>query len=111
MGARPPGPGHGGVRDILEASGDDSIVRVHVQPRSGRTAVAGRHGDALRVRVAEPPVEGRATEAARRALADALGLSPSRVALAGGARSRLKRFRLEGLTVDEAAERLEAVLR
>lgn len=98
------------MRDLLEASGDDSIVRVHVQPRSGRTAVAGRHGDALRVRVAEPPVEGRATEAARRALADAFGLSPARVALAGGERSRWKRFRLHGVSVDDAAERLMALL-
>lgn len=98
------------MRALVEPSGDDSIVRVHVHPRSGRTAVGGRHGDALRVRVTEPPVEGRATEAARRALADALRLPRHRVSLAGGERSRLKRFRLQGVTVEEAAERLGATL-
>ena len=70
---------------------------MHVQPRAGRTQVAGRHGDALRIRVAAPPVDGRATEAARVALADALGVAPRPVTLVAGERSRLKRFRVDGL--------------
>ena len=57
---------------------DGVIVAVHVQPRPGRTRVAGRHGDALRIRVAAPPVDGRATDAARVALADAFGTRRAR---------------------------------
>jgi uncharacterized protein YggU (UPF0235/DUF167 family) len=53
------------------------VLHVHVLPRAGKTEITGRHGDALRIRVAAPPVDGRATEAARRAVADALGVPPS----------------------------------
>ena len=86
------------------------IVAVHVQPRAGRTHVAGRHGDALRIRVAAPPVEGRATEAARVALAEALGVAPAAVTLVAGERSRLKRFRVAGLSMDDAKGRVRALL-
>jgi uncharacterized protein (TIGR00251 family) len=83
---------------ITEADGG-VIVSVHVQPRSGVTGVRGRHGDALKIRVAAPPVDGRATEAARRALAEALAVSPAAVSLVSGEHSRQKRFRVEGLDV------------
>ena len=79
---------------------------MHVQPRAGTTSVQGRHGDALKIRVAAPPVDGRATEAARRALADALGVSPAVVSLVSGEHSRLKRFRVEGLTMTDAQARV-----
>ena len=85
-------------------------MSVHVQPRAGTTAITGTHGDALKMRVAAPPVEGRATEAARRALADALGVPASAVALASGERSRVKRFRVSGMTADAAIARLAAVV-
>jgi len=81
-------------------------VHVHVLPRSGRTEIVGRHGDALKVRVAAPPVDGRATEAARVALADALGVAPATVTVVSGERSRLKRLRIDGLAAAEARRRL-----
>ena len=86
------------------------MLHVHVLPRAGKTEITGRHGDALRIRVAAPPVDGRATEAARLAVADALGVTPSAVTLARGERSRLKRFRITGLTGAEAAERVRPFL-
>jgi uncharacterized protein (TIGR00251 family) len=86
------------------------VLHVHVLPRAGKTEITGRHGDALRIRVAAPPVDGRATEAARRAVADALGVPPSAVTLVGGERSRLKRFRITGLDGAEAAARLRPYL-
>lgn len=91
-------------------TGGDAVVHVHVQPRSGRTAVAGVHGDALRIRVTEPPAGGRATEAARRALAAALDLPAARVELAGGAHSRAKRFRLAGVPPADAVARVARLL-
>ena len=95
---------------IVVASADGVIVAVHVQPRSGTTAVTGRHGDALRIRVAAPPVDGRATEAARRVLADALGVSSGSVELVSGERSRLKRFRVAGLSLPAARGRIAEIL-
>ena len=86
------------------------VVHVHVMPRAGRTEVAGRHGDALKVRVAVPPVEGRATEAARLAVAEALAVAPAAVTVVGGERSRAKRLRVDGVDVTEAERRLSAHL-
>ncbi len=100
------------LAQIVQAGSDPltSIVAVHVQPRAGRTQITGRHGDALRIRVAAPPLDGRATEAARRALASALGVAPSAVTLTAGERSRLKRFRVDGLAADDARARLASVI-
>jgi uncharacterized protein YggU (UPF0235/DUF167 family) len=62
--------------------------------------------DVIRVRVAEAPEDGKATEAARRSLAAALNLRRPAVALESGGTSRTKRFHVTGLTEDEARSRL-----
>jgi uncharacterized protein len=69
---------------------------IHVSPRSKRAAVGGSHGDALRVAVREPPLEGEANAACVQALADALGVTKRAVMLDPGARGRRKRVRVEG---------------
>ncbi|MGY3518047.1 DUF167 domain-containing protein [Micromonospora sp. PTRAS2] len=79
---------------------DDMLtVAVRVKPGASRARVGGRHdgplGPALVIAVNAPPVDGRATEAARRALADALGVRPAAVALRAGAASRDKLFAVE----------------
>ncbi|MDG4832134.1 DUF167 domain-containing protein [Solwaraspora sp. WMMD1047] len=71
-------------------------VAVRVRPGASRTRVGGRYdgplGPALVISVNAPPVDGRATEAARRALADALRVRPAAVTLRSGAASRDKLF-------------------
>ena len=94
----------------MTAANGGVVIAVHVQPRAGRTQITGRHGDALKIRVAAPPVEGRATEAARVALAAALGVPDATVTLVAGERSRLKRFRVAGLSAAEARVRVGALL-
>jgi hypothetical protein len=94
----------------VQAAGDGAVVAVHVQPRSGTTQFAGRHGDALRIRVTAPPADGRATEAARTVLADALGVPATAVTLVSGERSRLKRFRVAGVSAETVAARVGARL-
>ncbi|MGS2615286.1 DUF167 domain-containing protein [Micromonospora sp. LZ34] len=79
---------------------DDTLtVAVRVKPGSARARVGGRfdgpHGPALVVAVNAPAVDGRATEAARRALAEALGVRPAVVSLRAGAASRDKLFLIE----------------
>ncbi len=96
--------------DLFTAVGDDAVeLAVHASPGAGRTQVVGRHGDALKVRVAAPPERGRANEALAALLAEAFGVGAKDVTLVGGETSRSKRFRL---VVDPAAfeERLDQVL-
>ena len=78
---------------------DPLTVAVRVKPAASRARVGGRfdgpHGPALVIAVNAPAVDGRATEAARRALADALGVRPAAVSLRAGAASRDKLFLVE----------------
>ena len=76
------------------------MVAVRVKPGSARARVGGRfdgpYGPALVIAVHTPATEGRATEAARQALAKALGVRPSAVTLRSGAASRDKLFVVAG---------------
>lgn len=63
---------------------------MHAQPGAKRSALAGLHGDALKVRVAAAPVEGRANEALVEFLADALGVPRQCVSVVKGATGRRK---------------------
>jgi hypothetical protein len=84
-------------------------VHVRVKPGASRTAVGGSHGDALVVTVTARAVEGKATEAALRAVAEAFGMPRRDVALVTGTTSRDKVIELAGAP-DELARRLEALL-
>ena len=97
--------------DLLTPDGDDAVLlEVHAQPGAGRTQVVGRHGDALKVRVAAPPEAGRANDALLAVLAEGLGVSASSVTLAAGGASRRKRVRVAGLAAAEVADRLATLV-
>ena len=87
--------------------GEMTTVTVRVMPRSGQTGVEVAP-DGVVVRVRAVPEGGRATEEARRALAEALGVPPRRVALRTGARSRRKVFEVDGMSQKEIEIRLRA---
>jgi uncharacterized protein (TIGR00251 family) len=65
-------------------------IGIRVRPGASRTLVGGSHGDSLVVRVTAPAVDGRATEAALVAVAEAFGVRRSEVRLVTGATSRTK---------------------
>ncbi len=98
------------VTDLYDVAEGAVVLRVHVSPGAGRTAVTGRQGDAVKVRVAAPPVDGRANAALVEFLAAEFGLKAADVTLASGATSRAKRFRLAGLEPDNADSALERLL-
>jgi uncharacterized protein len=86
------------VDDLYDVSGEDAVVlRLHVQPGAGRTAVVGRHGDALKVRVAAPPEGGRANQAVLELVGETLGVKPTQVELTSGESSRAKRVKVSGV--------------
>lgn len=71
-------------------TGDGWTLTIRVQPGAKRSEVAGPHGDALRVRVASPPVDGKANTELVRFLAAHLGVPPRHVTIARGQHSRTK---------------------
>ena len=78
---------------------------IHVRPSASTTIVGGEHDGALVVRVVEPADEGRATKAALKALAKALGLPRRSVVLVRGATSRRKLIEVEvGTSGTDAVE-------
>jgi uncharacterized protein (TIGR00251 family) len=70
------------------------VLELHVQPGAKRTEVAGVHGDALKIRLAAPPVEGKANAALLRFVAEAFGVPARNVALVRGETSRRKTVRV-----------------
>ena len=80
-------------------------LAVHVQPGAGRTEVVGRHGDALKLRVAAPPAGNRANDAVVELVAKEFNLKAAAVAVTSGASSPDKRLKLTGLEL-KAAERI-----
>jgi len=88
------------TQDWFRREADGSLlVRVHAQPGARRTEAAGLHGDALKVRVSAPALDGRANAALVEFLARIFGAKRGDVALVSGERSRAKRFEIRGATI------------
>jgi uncharacterized protein (TIGR00251 family) len=90
----------------LVASPGGVRLRLRVQPRASREEVTGLAGDAIRVRLTAPPVDGAANEALVRFLATCLQVSRPAVVLVAGHTSRTKLVEVAGLSPEEAARRL-----
>lgn len=99
------------VDDLFDITDDGTAtLRLHVQPGAGRTAVVGRHGDAVKVRVAAPPEGGRANEAVVKLVADMFAVKPATVKLLSGESSRSKRVEIASIEVEEVRRLLELAL-
>jgi hypothetical protein len=92
------------IRNI--AGGASFAVRVH--PRAKRNAITGTLGEALKLALTSPPVEGRANEACIEFLAQLLDVSRSSIAIAAGETSRNKVIRVSGLSAETVCERMLA---
>ena len=93
------------------SEGDSATLLVRVVPRSGRTAVGGRRGDALLIRLAAAPVDGAANDALIKFLAGLLDRPRRDIAIVAGEKSRDKQIRIAGLTAGQLAQRLAALER
>jgi uncharacterized protein (TIGR00251 family) len=71
---------------------------IRVLPRSSKCELAGLQGDALKIRITAPPVEGRANEACIRFLASLFSVSKNRIAIEAGHKSKNKHVSIAGLT-------------
>jgi uncharacterized protein len=84
----------------LRVAGDDVVLSLHIQPGAKKTEVAGLHGEALKIRLHAPPVDGKANDALIAFLAERLGVPKARVVLEAGQTSRSKRVRVVGVTAE-----------
>jgi uncharacterized protein len=94
----------------LDATDGGVLLAVHIQPGAGRTEVVGRHGDALKLRVAAPPTGNRANDAVLELVAKEFNLKRADVAVTSGASSRAKRLKLSGLSLQAAARVIDRLL-
>jgi len=99
------------VADLFETEGEGiAVLSLHVQPGAGPSAVVGRHGEALKVRVGAAPEGGRANQACARLVADTFGLEPAQVEMVSGETNRQKRFRVSGIDPEEFRQQLEKLV-
>jgi uncharacterized protein (TIGR00251 family) len=92
------------IRDTPQ--GATFSVKVH--PRARKNAIAGEIGDALKLALTAPPVEGKANEACIRFLSELLEVPRSSITIAAGETSRLKLIRVHGLAAAQIEQRLRA---
>jgi hypothetical protein len=81
-------------------------LRLRIQPRASREEIAGAVGDAIRVRLTAPPVDGAANDALVRFLAARLKVPRSAVELVSGRTGRTKLVAVTGVSVEETVQRL-----
>ena len=75
---------------------DGAVLNLRLVPRASKNAIQGEHGDALKIRLCAPPVDGAANAALIEFLAETFDLPRARVQLLSGATSRNKRVLLAG---------------
>ncbi len=85
----------------LRADGDSLILTLHIQPGAKKTEVVGLHGEALKIRLAAPPVDGKANAALIDFIAARVGVGRTAVELISGETSRSKRLRVTGIDAAE----------
>ena len=91
----------------LDIRADRVRIRLYVQPRASRTEITGTHGDALRIRVAAPPVDGEANQELLRFLAKKLGVPKSSLQLVQGETARTKVVEIENVSTGDVVRALQ----
>ena len=93
----------------LRQSGADVLLPVTVRPRASRNMLAGLHGNALKLLLTAPPVDGAANAACLRFLAELLDVSRARLSIIKGAKARQKLIRISAMSVDTLRHRLRSL--
>jgi uncharacterized protein (TIGR00251 family) len=88
------------MSDWYRRNGESITLTLHVQPGAKRSEIAGLHGDALKIRLAAPPIEGRANEALLKFIAKLFDVPLRSVELKQGGQSRHKLVAVSGSKVE-----------
>ena len=95
--------GQGREREKVRA-----LLKLRIVPNARRNEVVGEHGDALKLKVAAPAVEGKANEALLEYVAELLNVPRRSLALSAGEKSRDKSIFVQGLVIEEVRSRILA---
>jgi uncharacterized protein (TIGR00251 family) len=90
------------MTEWLRSSDRGITLTLHIQPGAKKTEVAGLYGDALKIRLAAPPVDGKANAALISFLAERLGVAKTAVSLKSGQTSRRKVLEVLELSAEDA---------
>lgn len=93
-----------------QADSTSVSLSVHVQPKASRTRIAGLHGEALKLCITSPPVDGKANGAVIRFFAELFKIPKAAVTIASGEASRDKRIILAGVSRTRAEAVLQPLL-
>jgi uncharacterized protein (TIGR00251 family) len=85
---------------------DGVLLSVYVQPRASRSEIVGEHGEALKIRLAAPPVDGAANDELIHFISKLLGISASKVSVRSGQSSRTKVIEISGISLQEVSDTL-----
>jgi uncharacterized protein (TIGR00251 family) len=91
---------------IVQDTKAGAVLTVHIQPKSSTTECVGLHGNAIKIRVAAPPVDGAANDELIRFLARQLSTPVTSVQIQSGASGRHKRVLVKGATAQLVMARL-----
>jgi uncharacterized protein len=90
----------------IKATSQDVTFAVRVHPRAKKNAITGALGDALKISLTAPPIEGRANEACIAFLAQLLNVPRSSITITSGQGGRNKVIRVVGISAEELRKRL-----
>ncbi|HET7269483.1 MAG TPA: DUF167 domain-containing protein [Rubrobacter sp.] len=94
-------------KGFVASTRDGAILNIRVSPGASRTSIDGAYGEgALKLRLAAPPVDGKANAEAERYVAKLLGVAKSDVSVVRGASSRNKAILARGAAAEDVRERL-----
>jgi len=91
---------------VAHSAADQPSFSVYVQPRSSRTVVVGTHGDAIKIKLKAPPVDGAANDELIRFVAKTLAVPRTTVHIVSGLTSRRKRLTIDGIPTTDAQSTL-----
>ena len=91
----------------IHESGGGVTFAIKVHPRARKNSITGELGDALKLSITSPPIDGRANQACIEFFAKLLKVPRSSITIASGQSSRNKVMRVVGLTADEFHQRIE----
>ena len=86
------------------------LLPVRAVPRASKNEIQGVHGDALKIRLLAPPVDGKANQALIKFLSSALDISRSQISISAGETGRNKTVLITGLTKEELIKRIKPAL-